>query len=172
MSGYVSYWPGFLDFLINRNWLEARQIQARFYWCPYCNRREQEQVPLLPHSPRWGNLVLTLFPLYGVRVGVCLGIRPEEWLRWFAHPFLGGVVCRGHTQYPVFAPGSSEVALGLFVSFLVSVYLLSRICPKCPCMQLFLMPSSFFVFCCSKTGLSRCKRGCTAAKGPRFQPVS
>ena len=46
-------------------------------------------------------------------------VRPEGWLRCFAHP-LGGVVHRGHVQYPAFAPGSSKVAvgfLGLFVSF-------------------------------------------------------
>ena len=102
---------------------------------------------------------------------MCLGIRPEEWVAWFAHAFLGGVVCRGHAQYPGFAPGSSEVALGLFVSFLVFLYLPSRICPKCPCKQLLLVPYSFFVFCCSKTGLSRCKHSCTAAKGPRPQPI-
>ena len=54
---------------------------------------------------------------------MCPGVRPEGWLRWFAHP-LGGVVCRGHAQYPAFvpafAPGSSKVAVGfsgLFVSF-------------------------------------------------------
>ena len=55
--------------------------------------------------------------LYGVRVGVCPGVRPEGWVRCFAHP-LGGVECSGHGQYPVFAPGSSEVAVevsGLFV---------------------------------------------------------
>ena len=57
--------------------------------------------------------------LYGMRVGVCPGVRPEGRLRCFAHP-LGGVVCRGHVQYPAFAPGSSKVAVGffgLFVSF-------------------------------------------------------
>ena len=29
------------------------------------------------------------------------------WLRWSAHP-LSGIECRGHTQSPAFAPGSSE----------------------------------------------------------------
>ena len=37
----------------------------------------------------------------------------EWWLRCFAHPS-GGVECRGHTQYPAFAPGSSKVAVGPF----------------------------------------------------------
>ena len=58
--------------------------------------------------------------LYGVRVGACPGVGPRGWLRWSAHPF-GGAECRGHAQYPAFAPGSSEVAagvvfFGLFVS--------------------------------------------------------
>ena len=44
-------------------------------------------------------------PLYGVRVGVCPGVRPEGWLSCFAHP-LGGVACRGHAQYPAFAPNT------------------------------------------------------------------
>ena len=53
---------------------------------------------------------------------MCPGVGPERWLRWFAHPF-GGVVCRGHVQYPAFAlhpvfvPGSSEVAVGFFGLF-------------------------------------------------------
>ena len=35
------------------------------------------------------------------------------------------------------------------LGFLVSLYLSSRICPNCPCMQLFLVPCNFFTFCCS-----------------------
>ena len=34
------------------------------------------------------------------------------------------------------------------LGFLVFLYLLFRICPNCPCMLLFLVPNSFFVFCC------------------------
>ena len=48
--------------------------------------------------------------LYGVRVGVCPGVGLEGWLRWFAHPF-GGGVCRGQSWYPAFAPGSSKVVV-------------------------------------------------------------
>ena len=55
--------------------------------------------------------------LYGVRVGMCPRVRPEGWLRCFAHP-LGGAGCRGHAQYPAFAPSSSEVAVGVFLVFL------------------------------------------------------
>lgn len=41
------------------------------------------------------------------------GVRPEGWLRWFAHPF-GGVICRGHVWCPAFALHFSEVAVGVF----------------------------------------------------------
>ena len=47
---------------------------------------------------------------------MCPRVRPEVWLRCFAHP-LGGGVCRGHTQYLVFVPGSSKVATGFFGLF-------------------------------------------------------
>ena len=40
-------------------------------------------------------------------------VRPGRWLRWSAHPF-GGAVCRGHEQYPVFAPDTSEVTVGFW----------------------------------------------------------
>ena len=39
---------------------------------------------------------------------------------------LGGVECRGHSQDPVFAPGSSEVAVG----YLVSLYLVVQNLPQ------------------------------------------
>ena len=47
---------------------------------------------------------------------MCPGVGLEVWLGWSAHP-LGGAVCRGHAQYPAFAPGSLEVAVGLFGLF-------------------------------------------------------
>ena len=65
--------------------------------------------------------------LHGVRLGVCPGVGQEGWLRWSAHPF-GGVECRGHVRYPVFAPGSSEVA----VRFLVFFYLAVQNMPQLP----------------------------------------
>ena len=90
---------------------------------------------------------------------MCPGVRPEGWLRRFAHPF-GGVVCREHAQYPAFVtdtlfllPPLQKWQLG-FWSFCI---LLSIICPNCACMQLFLVPHSFFVFCCLRRCLSRCK---------------
>ena len=87
---------------INRNWLEARQeIGARLYWGPCCSSGEQEQttggLACLLTEGRWA------CSLHGVRVGVCPGVGPEGWLKCFAHP-LGAVVCRGHAQYPAFAP--------------------------------------------------------------------
>ena len=51
---------------------------------------------------------------------MCPGVGVEGWLRGSAHPF-GGVECRGHAQYPVFAPGSAEVAVGVFLVFLYLV---------------------------------------------------
>ena len=93
---------------------------------------------------------------------MCPGVGPEGWLRSSAHP-LGGVVCRGHAQYPAFAPATLLPALQngswSFWSFCI---LLSIICPNCECMQLFLVPYSFFVFCCSRRHLSMqklCSKG-------------
>ena len=45
-------------------------------------------------------------------------VRPEGWLRWFAHS-LGHDEGRGHGQYPALAPSSSEVAVGWFCFGLV-----------------------------------------------------
>lgn len=56
--------------------------------------------------------------LIEVRVGVDLGVMLEGFFGWFAHP-LDGAVCRVCAQYPVFAPGSSAMA----VVFLVFLYL-------------------------------------------------
>ena len=70
-----------------------------------------------------------------------------------AHTFCGAV-CRNHAQYPTFAPGTSEMAVG-FWPFYVLLFIT---CPTCACMQLFLVPSSLFVlifFCCAKKCLSR-----------------
>ena len=43
---------------------------------------------LLQHEVGWG-----ITPLHGVRIRVCPGVGLDGWLRWFAHPF-GGGVCR------------------------------------------------------------------------------
>ena len=64
---------------------------------------------------------------------MCPGVRPEEWLRGFAHHF-GGVVCRGHAQYTVFAPNPlllpralQKWQLGFFWSFLYLVHNLPQL---------------------------------------------
>lgn len=44
------------------------------------------------------------------------GVRLEGWLRWLITPLNGGR-CTGHAQYSAFAPGSSEVAVGIFALF-------------------------------------------------------
>ena len=85
---------------------------------------------------------------------MCSGVRADGWLRWFAHP-LGGVVCRGHAQYPAFAADSSKVAFGVFWSFCILFLYLIR--SYCTCMKLFLIPYSFFVFCWLRKHLSRYK---------------
>lgn len=59
--------------------------------------------------------------IYGLRVGMCPGVGPEGWLRWFAYPS-GGVMCGGHTQYYTFVLGSSEVAVGFLVSFVSHMF--------------------------------------------------
>jgi len=69
--------------LICRNGLEARQeIQTRLYWGSGCSRgSNNKQVPsLLAEESRGAG------SLYGVKAGVCPGVRQEEWLRCFAHP--------------------------------------------------------------------------------------
>ena len=66
-------------------------------------RRDEnkQHVPLLAHSLRWGQTC----SLHRVRVGVCPGVRPEKWFRWFAH-LLCGVEGGGLAQYPAFAPNT------------------------------------------------------------------
>lgn len=57
--------------------------------------------------------------------------------------------------FPVLAPSSGEVAVGFSGgSFCI---LVSVTCPNCAWRQLFLAPYHFFVFCCSRSHLSRCE---------------
>ena len=54
------------------------------------------------------------------------GVGPEGGLRWFAYS-LGGVVCRGHVRYPVFASDVLFLLQALQkwqLGFLVSLYVL------------------------------------------------
>ena len=80
-------------------------------------------------------------------------------LTCFAHP-VSGVVSRGHAQYRAFAPDTLHLLQAPWkwqVAFLVSLYLLSRVCPNCTCLQLFLVPTISFAFCFLGRGVSRCK---------------
>ena len=106
---------------------------------------------------------------HGVRVGVCPGVRLEQWLRWFSLTFVvlsGG----GRAQYPVLCPWhpfcSRLFRNGSWVLYIYLSIFGSRICPTCTCSQLFLVLYSFFVFCSLRRGVSKCKLCSTAAKGP------
>ena len=94
--------------------------------------------------------------LRGVRVGEVWWFELEGWLKWFAHRLVGAM-CQDHTQFPAFAPGSSEMAVGLWC-FCILLFVIAF-----PCVQLCLVPYNFFVFCCSRRCLSRCKH---SYKGP------
>ena len=69
------------------------------------------------------------------------------------HP-LGGVVCKGHAQYPVFAPGSLKVEFVLFWSLCIFC---QEFALKAHHTQLFLVPYSLLVFCCWWRSVSWCK---------------
>lgn len=108
----------------------------------------------------------SLYRVWG-RVGVCPGVGLEGWLTWSAHLSLCGVACSGAGtilyicfQHSIFALGSSEMAVGFFFPFL-SFW--SGICPNGTCTQLFLVPYSFCVFCCSRRAVSRYKHFSAAA---------
>ena len=135
---------------------------------PLLHRREQEQTSSLACPLHEGGRAGSS---YEVRVGVCPGVGSEGWLRCLAHP-LGGVECRGVCSI-LFLLLTYCFCFRLLkmADFLVSLYLLSRICPNCSCTQLSLVPYSFSVFYCSRRGMSRCKHW-SIAKGPRSQPVS
>lgn len=75
-------------------------------------------------------------------------------------PWLWGSHCRGRAPLPALAPGCSEVGTGRWVS----LYLLSAIYSNCACTQLFLVPCSFFLFCCRKRCFSR-RKHCSSVPG-------
>ena len=78
-------------------------------------------------------------------------------------------MCRDHVQYPAFAPGTSETAVGFWLPCILYI-----ICPTCACMQLFLAPYFFLVFCCSRRHLFRCKhsRESPECQVPKSQTIS
>ena len=138
---------------INRNWLEARQgIQARLYWGPCCSSQEWKQGTV-SLSWSWRG------------IGVRPGVQPEGGLGGFPTPLVVLGV-RGMPSTLLLLPVLQKWQVGFFWSFCI---LLSIICPNCQCMQLFLVPYCFFVFCFSRRCLSRCKH---CGKGSRVSGPS
>ena len=71
---------------------------------------------------------------------------------------------QGHAQFPASVPDSAEVAVRFFG---LSVYLVVHTLPQLlTYMQLFLVPASFFVFCCWKRRLSRGKHSSKGSQVP------
>ena len=88
---------------------------------------------------------------YGLRAGVCPGCAGGDGLDG-PTPFWWCWVQRHCSWHPVFAPSSSEVAVGFLVFFC-----LIHNFPSGACMKLFSVLHSLFVFCCLRRHLSRCK---------------
>ena len=108
----------------------------------------------LPRSPRQGELVLSVGCGWGQ-------VQGSGWRGGFdALPTPSVALCTGcMCNIPVLLPAFQKWQLG-FWSFCV----LSIIHPNCTYTLLFLLPYSFFVFCCSRRHLSRCKH---CKKGPQ-----
>ena len=127
--------PGFQASLITRNQSEARQeTGARLQWSPCSSSRGSNKQSSLAHWPPeagWAG------SFYGVRLGVCPGVRQEGWLRRFAHPLV--VVCAGGTC-------SARLLLSALWAYLAFLYLLSRICLNCTCTHLFFISYRFSLF--------------------------
>ena len=105
--------------------------------------------------------------LKGVRVGAGPRFGLEGWLGWSAHP-LAFAVCRDHTAVPCFCSGhlrSSSWVFGLFISC-------SKFVPTAHVHSYFLLPYSFFIFCCSRKHLSRCKHCRQGSQVPAFFSVT
>ena len=98
----------------------------------------------------------------GGRGGSRFGL--EGWLGWSTHP-LGFAVFRGHTAVSCFCSGhlrSSSWVFGLFVSCC------SKFVPIAHVHSYFLVPYSFFIFCCPRKHLSRCKHCSQGSQVPAF----
>ena len=89
------------------------------------------------------------------------GVGLDGWLRWLAHPLCGALYMRS-TLLLILTPQKRQLCFGSFC------ILLFIICPNCTCMQLFLVPSNFFVFCYLRKCLSTCKHcsKCFQVPGP------
>ena len=94
---------------------------------------------------------------------VCPG--PGEGLRCCVHP-LGGVMCRGHAQYPAFAPGSSKLAVGFWSLCIFCPEFISSAHAPITCSL-----TQFLCIYCWRRGVSRGRHCSTAAEDPRSQPA-
>ena len=148
------YQPFFLASSINRNWWrgQTRNSGKALAGLLHQGVITSSRFPcLLPEGDgKWAG------SLYSVREGVWPGFGLEEWLRWFAHLF-GGGVCKLHVQYPAFAPGSSEVAAGFGVFLYLFVHNLLQLCMH----ALFVVLNNFFVFYYLRllSGCKHCSKG-------------
>ena len=91
---------------------------------------------------------------YGLRTGVLssggtTGVASTVCLLLCSGDMRSTLLC---SQYPV----SLLFRNGSWVFFCLCIFW-SRIFPNWACMQLFLVPYCFFVFCSSRKGMSRCK---------------
>ena len=120
-----------------------------------------QQVPLPICSVSGGRLV----PFLGLRWGVCSEVRLEGWLRCFVRPPV--VLIAGSMPVPCCCSGLFKSGIWVFWSLCVFCSEFVDKTPSCECMKLFLVPYNFFVFCCWRRGLSRCKHRSTCSKGPQ-----
>ena len=96
---------------------------------------------------------------------MCPGVRPEGWLSGLPTPLV--VLSAGGMRSTLLLLLTPYFCSWLFRSgswgfFFWSFCVLSIICPICTCRQLFLVPYSFFVFCCWRRHLPRfrhCSKG-------------
>ena len=107
--------------------------------------------------------------LCGVRAGVGPGTRWEVWLGGRPTPLLA--LCAGgmpRILLLVSAPQKWQKVFSVlfcFVLFPFWAILVALICPNGASMHLFLVPYSFFVFCCSRRCLFRCKHCSQCSQG-------
>ena len=81
------------------------------------------------------------------------------WVAWVVCPPPWWYWVQGSCTVPCFFSWHLRSGGWVLVSFKIILLLIS--CPNCPCMQLFLVPYSFFAFCCWRKHLSRCKHCCS-----------
>ena len=128
------------------------------YWGSYHSRREQKQaIGSLPHLlTYWGGWA-------GSLCRVTLGVDQAGGMARVVCPPLCWYCVQGVCIVPCYCYKLLRGGIWVFGLFCI---LLSIICPNCACTQLFLVPSSFFVFCCWRRCLSKCKH---CSKWPQVQ---